>query len=31
VLVMRDGAVTGRFAAPPGAKPSQVVLVERMV
>lgn len=31
VLVMRDGRVDAQFDAPPGAKPSQVDLVERMV
>ena len=31
VLVMRDGTVTGRFAAPPGGKPAQVDLVQHMV
>jgi ribose transport system ATP-binding protein len=31
ILVMRDGVVTGRFTAPPGAKPRQVDLVRHMV
>ncbi len=31
ILVMRDGMVTGRFAAPPGDKPRQVDLVRLMV
>jgi ribose transport system ATP-binding protein len=31
ILVMRDGRVTARFDAPPGAKPEQVELVEAMV
>ena len=31
VLVMRDGAITARFAAPPGAKPQQVDLLRHMV
>jgi ribose transport system ATP-binding protein len=31
ILVMRDGRVTARFDAPPGAKPEQVKLVEAMV
>ena len=31
ILVMRDGQVTARIPAPPGAKPSQVALVEHMV
>jgi len=31
ILVMRDGRVTATFDAPPGAKPSQVELVEHMV
>ncbi|GAA0935766.1 sugar ABC transporter ATP-binding protein [Pseudonocardia zijingensis] len=31
VVVMRDGRVTARFDAPPGAKPTQVELVEQMV
>jgi len=31
VLVMRDGAVTARFDAAPGAKPDQVDLVAAMV
>jgi ribose transport system ATP-binding protein len=31
VVVMRDGQVTARFDAPPGAKPTQVDLVEQMV
>ncbi len=31
ILVMRDGEVTARIAAPKGAKPSQVELVEHMV
>ena len=31
IIVMRDGAITARFAAPAGAKPSQVDLVSHMV
>jgi len=31
ILVMRDGAITGRFDAPAGAKPSQLQLLEHMV
>ena len=31
VLVMRDGGITARFAAPPGGKPAQVDLVRHMV
>jgi ribose transport system ATP-binding protein len=31
ILVMRDGALTARFDAPPGAKPTQVSLLEYMV
>ena len=31
VLVMRDGAITGRFDAPPGHKPGQVELLRHMV
>jgi ribose transport system ATP-binding protein len=31
VIVMRDGTVAARFEAEPGAKPSQVDLVEQMV
>ncbi len=31
ILVMRDGAITARFAAPAGAKPTQVALLEHMV
>jgi ribose transport system ATP-binding protein len=31
VVVMRDGHVVARFDAPPGAKPTQVDLVEQMV
>lgn len=31
ILVMRDGAVTGRFDAPPGHKPAQVDLLACMV
>jgi ribose transport system ATP-binding protein len=31
VLVMRDGTITGRFDAAPGAKPAQVDLVRHMV
>lgn len=31
VVTMRDGSVTGIFPAPPGAKPSQVDIVERLV
>jgi ribose transport system ATP-binding protein len=31
VIAMRDGRVTGIFPAPPGAKPSQVDIVERLV
>ena len=31
VLVMKDGQISARFDAPPGAKPSQVELVEQMV
>jgi ribose transport system ATP-binding protein len=31
ILVMRDGAITGRFDAPPDAKPAQVALLEKMV
>jgi hypothetical protein len=29
--VMRDGAITRRFDARPGAKPAQVALIEHMV
>jgi ribose transport system ATP-binding protein len=31
IITMRDGKVSGRFDAPPGAKPSQVEILERMV
>ncbi len=31
ILVMRDGEITARFAAPPGGKPTQVDLVKHMV
>jgi ribose transport system ATP-binding protein len=31
ILVMKDGAVTASFEAPPGAKPAQVDLVGHMV
>ena len=31
LLVMRDGAVTARFDAPPGRKPTQLQLIEHMV
>lgn len=31
LLVMRDGAVTARFDAPPGGKPTQLQLIEHMV
>jgi ribose transport system ATP-binding protein len=31
ILVMRDGAVTARFEAPPGGKPDQLALIEHMV
>ncbi|MGF1623471.1 MAG: sugar ABC transporter ATP-binding protein [Alphaproteobacteria bacterium] len=31
ILVMRDGEVTRRFTASPGAKPAQVELIEHMV
>ncbi len=31
ILVMRDGEITARYAAPPGAKPGQVDLVSHMV
>ena len=31
ILVMRDGAITARFAAPARAKPTQVALLEHMV
>ena len=31
VLVMKDGEITARFEAPPGAKPDQVDLVRAMV
>jgi ribose transport system ATP-binding protein len=31
ILVMRDGAITGSFPAPPDAKPSQIDIVERML
>lgn len=31
ILVMRDGGVTARLAAAPGAKPGQIELVEHMV
>jgi ABC-type sugar transport system ATPase subunit len=31
IMVMRDGAVTARFEAPPSAKPTQVALLEHMV
>ena len=31
VLVMRDGEITARFDAPPGAKPAQVDLIRYMV
>ena len=31
VMVMRDGAVTHRAAAPPGGKPTQLELIEHMV
>ncbi len=31
IVVMRDGEVTGRFAASPGQKPAQVDIVSRMV
>ncbi|MDQ0473875.1 sugar ABC transporter ATP-binding protein [Labrys wisconsinensis] len=31
ILVMRDGRVTARFDAAPGAKPAQVELIEHMV
>ncbi len=31
ILVMRDGAITGRFDAPPGHKPGQVELLRHMV
>jgi ribose transport system ATP-binding protein len=31
VIVMRDGQVAARFDAEPGAKPTQVDLVEQMV
>ena len=31
ILVMRDGAISARFEAPPGNKPSQVDLVSHMV
>jgi ribose transport system ATP-binding protein len=31
VLVMKDGQISARFDAPPGAKPSQVQVVEQMV
>ena len=30
-LVMRDGEITARFAAPPGGKPTQIDLVRHMV
>jgi ribose transport system ATP-binding protein len=31
IITMRDGKVSGRFDAPPGAKPGQVEILERMV
>jgi ribose transport system ATP-binding protein len=31
IVVMRDGAITARFDAPAGAKPSQVDLIQHMV
>ena len=31
ILVMRDGAITGRFDAPAGHKPAQVELLRHMV
>lgn len=31
IVVMRDGTITGRFAAPAGGKPSQIDLVAHMV
>ncbi|MFO1038598.1 MAG: sugar ABC transporter ATP-binding protein [Geminicoccaceae bacterium] len=31
IIVMRDGAVTGRFEAPAGGKPDQLALIEHMV
>ncbi len=31
IIVMRDGEITARYAAPPGAKPGQVDLVSHMV
>ena len=31
ILVMRDGAESARFDAPPGGKPSQIDLIEHMV
>ena len=31
ILVMRDGAITARFDAPPGGKPTQLDLVKHMV
>ena len=31
ILVMRDGKVTARLEAPPGAKPQQVELLRHMV
>ncbi|HEY4825445.1 MAG TPA: sugar ABC transporter ATP-binding protein [Solirubrobacteraceae bacterium] len=31
ILVMKDGAVTGTFPAPPEAKPSQIEIVEKML
>jgi ribose transport system ATP-binding protein len=31
ILVMKDGAITARFDAPPGGKPDQVSLVRHMV
>jgi ribose transport system ATP-binding protein len=31
ILVMRDGAITQRFAATPGAKPAQLDLIRYMV
>jgi len=31
VITMRDGEITARFDAPPGAKPAQVDLIRHMV
>jgi len=31
IVVMKDGRISARHAAPPGGKPSQVTIVERMV